>query len=199
MINVPFSEETAHTVFSFIGTVPEQLLTASMPPTVRLREEALQTLSARLHMIDGMEVSPTRGAHIRALITEVLLSFLPPITCKQHIHTLPVWMQQLLSALENADLNGQLDLAMFSDVGISYEHICRSFHRYLGVTPSEHINSIRLRRAAQRLRTEPYTEILNIALECGFGNLSYFYRCFKKMYGVPPGKYRQEHIDTTKQ
>jgi AraC-like DNA-binding protein len=32
--------------------------------------------------------------------------------------------------------------------------------------------------------------IINIALECGFNNISYFNRSFKKKYGISPTEYR---------
>ena len=33
-------------------------------------------------------------------------------------------------------------------------------------------------------------KILDIALECGLGNLGYFYRLFAKQYGLTPRQYR---------
>ena len=38
-------------------------------------------------------------------------------------------------------------------------------------------------------------DIINIAINTGFDNLSYFNRCFKKKYGITPGKYRKDARD----
>jgi AraC family transcriptional regulator, dual regulator of chb operon len=71
----------------------------------------------------------------------------------------------------------------------SAEHVAREFQRYLGKTPTEVINETRLQVAVKRL-IESSDSILDISLDCGFNNLSYFYKIFKKKYGIPPRKYR---------
>jgi AraC family transcriptional regulator len=48
---------------------------------------------------------------------------------------------------------------------------------------------MRLRRAAIRLRTER-AKILDIALGCGFGDISNFNRSFRAEFGVSPRAYR---------
>jgi AraC-like DNA-binding protein len=48
---------------------------------------------------------------------------------------------------------------------------------------------MRLRRAAVRLRNEP-AKIVDIALDCGFGDVSNFNRAFRAEFGVSPRAYR---------
>ena len=52
------------------------------------------------------------------------------------------------------------------------------------------MNSIRLEQAAFLLRTTD-EGVLNIMLECGFNNVSYFNQRFKEEYGITPTRYRQ--------
>lgn len=51
------------------------------------------------------------------------------------------------------------------------------------------INTTRLARARQYLEQQDYT-VAEIMVKVGFGNESYFYRLFKRRYGVTPKEYR---------
>lgn len=48
----------------------------------------------------------------------------------------------------------------------------------------------RLRRAAQLL-AQPERSITEVALDCGFGDLSNFVRTFRRATGVTPGAFRR--------
>ncbi|MBR2872686.1 MAG: helix-turn-helix transcriptional regulator, partial [Lentisphaeria bacterium] len=53
------------------------------------------------------------------------------------------------------------------------------------------LNEIRLKHALALL-TQSDLNISVIALECGFNDLSYFYRTFKKKYSFNPGEYKRK-------
>jgi AraC family transcriptional regulator len=71
------------------------------------------------------------------------------------------------------------------EAGLSRFHFLRTFERLTGVTPHRYILRARLREAAIRLQTET-TRILDIALDCGFSDLSNFNRAFRAEFGVSP-------------
>lgn len=73
--------------------------------------------------------------------------------------------------------------------GKSQEHFTREFKKHYGITPSEHINNLRLQHAAILLKTSN-EKIIDIVYECGFRNLSYFNRLFKEKYLISPREYR---------
>ena len=53
------------------------------------------------------------------------------------------------------------------------------------------LNEYRLNAAAEALRTTEDT-VLSISEQCGFDNLSYFYRAFKTRYLMTPREYRRK-------
>jgi AraC-like DNA-binding protein len=76
------------------------------------------------------------------------------------------------------------------EAGLSPYHFLRTFERVTGVTPHQYVLRARLREAAVRLAVEP-AKILDIAFDCGFGDVSNFNRAFKSEFGVNPRAYQQ--------
>ncbi|MGN6526147.1 MAG: AraC family transcriptional regulator [Burkholderiaceae bacterium] len=74
--------------------------------------------------------------------------------------------------------------------GLSAFHFLRVFSAALGVTPHQHLLRARLRRAA-RLLVEEDRPVTDVALECGFADLSNFVRTFRRAAGLPPAAFRR--------
>lgn len=70
-------------------------------------------------------------------------------------------------------------------------HFLRTFQEVAGVTPHQFLLRQRLRRAALRLTTEP-AKVVDIALECGFGDVSNFNRNFRAEFGMSPRAWRRQ-------
>lgn len=73
--------------------------------------------------------------------------------------------------------------------GLSPYHFLRTFQQATGVTPHQYVRRARLRKAAVRLASEQ-KKVLDIALDCGFGDVSNFNRSFRAEFGVSPRSYR---------
>lgn len=102
----------------------------------------------------------------------------------------PDWFDTLLALLENpANLAQGMDFLVKTS-GKTTEHLCRSFRKYLGVSPNAYLNMKRLNYAANLLRHSDHN-ILDIAYEAGFSSESAFYHNFTSEYGMSPGKYRK--------
>jgi AraC family transcriptional regulator len=72
---------------------------------------------------------------------------------------------------------------------LSPYHFLRSFQRATGVTPHQYVLRARLRDAAWRL-TEAPGKVVDVALDCGFGDVSNFTRAFRAEFGVTPRGWR---------
>lgn len=75
----------------------------------------------------------------------------------------------------------------------SKSYFMKFFKEIMGTSFIQYLNDYRLDTAA-RLLLETSDNIMTIALESGFENLSYFNRSFKKKFGITPGKYRTKVI-----
>jgi len=75
------------------------------------------------------------------------------------------------------------------EAGLSPYHFLRTFERLTGVTPHQYVLRARLRQAAMRLAAET-ARIIDIAFDCGFGDVSNFNRAFRAEFGVSPRVYR---------
>ena len=73
---------------------------------------------------------------------------------------------------------------------MSANYFCKYFKHQFGKTFTQYVNGLRLEKAC-RLLEETDLPVMEISLQCGFENLSYFVRLFKKDKGVTPSDYRR--------
>ncbi len=74
-------------------------------------------------------------------------------------------------------------------VNLSEDYLTRIFRRETGFSPWEYLSRYRIILASELLINTDDT-INEIAQRTGFQDQAYFCRVFKKIHGVPPGKYR---------
>jgi AraC-like DNA-binding protein len=85
--------------------------------------------------------------------------------------------------------NPDFSIDTFSKLaGMSRSQLHRKTTALFNLSPSEFVRSLRLSRAAQRLKQKSGT-VSEIAFDVGFNNLSYFSRSFREQYGVLPSEY----------
>ena len=72
--------------------------------------------------------------------------------------------------------------------GFSVVHFRRLFREIYNMSPNEYIQQLRLERAKDLLNSGFFT-VSEVAEQCGFSNVYYFSRFFKKHAGIPPSDY----------
>lgn len=76
---------------------------------------------------------------------------------------------------------------------MSQTHFFRSFKNELGISPVDFINNERI-AAAKNFLENTTKSIAEICYACGFNNISYFNKVFKKATNLTPSEYRQRII-----
>ncbi|MDD4850146.1 MAG: AraC family transcriptional regulator [Gemmiger sp.] len=79
------------------------------------------------------------------------------------------------------------DLA--AEAGMTPKYFCRAFRQITGRTPVDYLNYYRVECAGELLCATD-SSITEIALSCGYNDLSYFARSFRRYKGVSAQKYR---------
>lgn len=75
-------------------------------------------------------------------------------------------------------------------VGMNEKYFCSYFKKHTLTTPITYLTMLRIRHAKILLRERKLT-VLEVALSCGFDNVSFFIRQFKAATGQTPGQYRK--------
>jgi TolB-like protein/AraC-like DNA-binding protein/Tfp pilus assembly protein PilF len=78
------------------------------------------------------------------------------------------------------------------EMGMSHSTLRRKVKSLAGTSISNYICKLRLEKAVEIL-TSGSLPVSEVAFSCGFQSVSYFVRCFKKMYRTTPGQFRKEH------
>lgn len=73
-------------------------------------------------------------------------------------------------------------------IGMSPKYFCKFFYEMTHRTPIDYLNYYKIECASYQLVTTDLS-ITDIAYNCGFNNLSYFIKSFKKYKGITPSKY----------
>jgi AraC family cel operon transcriptional repressor len=185
---------------------------------VAYREKIWRTLQRRYHLADLFD--PKRKSPLELPLTPAQLATAQAITSELRVgrtdrlaldrfllnlvhlaeadaeinapHTAsPPWLRTLLIDLANPNhpdpATTTEELALRA--ACSPEHLARTFRRCLGKPPTEVLNEAKLARAAAQLAGSP-DDILQIALDAGFPNLSHFYKLFRDRYCTTPRPYR---------
>ncbi len=161
-----------------------------LPPHVILDHSRRWDIMNEFQQINKKEAGPERTRYFLTILPKLIYLFYS--TKKAAPKVLPVWLKDLLLEMDKPE-NYTVGLGrMLQLSNISQEHLNREFRRFLDLTPTEYINSRRIHYAGQLLLSHQY-EIVDICYLCGYNNLSYFYRMFKKQYHCTPVQFVQKY------
>jgi transcriptional regulator GlxA family with amidase domain len=76
---------------------------------------------------------------------------------------------------------------------MSEPNFFRCFKQQYGITPVEYINQQRIHLSMKLLNNTIYS-ISDICFACGYNNLNYFLKVFKKATGDTPASYRKKIV-----
>ncbi|GAA4950857.1 two-component regulator propeller domain-containing protein [Algibacter agarivorans] len=99
------------------------------------------------------------------------------------------FLQQAIEIVEKHMMNTDFSVEMLvKEMGHSRSNLYLKFKEITGLSSSEFIRNIRLKRAVQ-LFEQSNLSVKEIMYMTGFNTASYFAKCFKKQFGVIPSEY----------
>lgn len=104
----------------------------------------------------------------------------------RHATVAPLSVRRVVDLIEQ-DPASDLTLTRLAAVaGVGARSLQRNFRTYLGVSPREYIQSVRLARAHDELVAGAGTTVAEIAFRWGFTHVPRFAGRYRERYGVPP-------------
>lgn len=194
-INLSFTEETAHALFTYLSDehIIRTVLDSQTPPHSLLSPSTKAMLIAMLDELYTIDPNDIRSQNLRVktILSNIITQYLPsPYPHKKS--DLPQWLNDLIKEMENIDnftagINKMIELS-----GKSREHLSRSLKKYYGFSITEYLNGLKINYAANLL-INSNMQIVDVCYACGFQNLGYFYKIFKRKYSTTPNEFKKQY------
>jgi AraC family cel operon transcriptional repressor len=138
-----------------------------------------------------------RGAAEPMLLPEVVAGLLrhlmrPAAAVHSGAADHPDWLRQIVRDFSDPDLLAQPISSWQKRAGVSPEHLARTCRRFLGEPPTVLLNRARIEWVKLRLR-QGEDKITALALDAGFQNVGFFYRCFRRFADCAPREWLAKH------
>ena len=159
-----------------------------MPSLVRLTTSQLKRLSSAA---EELSRAPRIPFEIERFLLNLLHLVREDAVPAAAAPSTPAWIRGACIAIKKQENFVRGVSAIVEHANLSPEHVAREMRRYLKKTPTEIVNDARFDYAVNQLLMTDRS-IYDIALDCGFASLPYFYRQFKLRTGLSPKKYRSK-------
>jgi len=175
----------------FISHIPVVLLTALSENEDKVRGYGIGA--------DGYIVKPFEPSLLKTVIENIIKSrldlmakFSGEVESKVGLLTHSPIDEEFMTKITNLinDNLSEIELStefLCDKLGVSSSKLYRKIKELTDLAPNEFIRTIRLKKAAQLLKTKRYN-VSEVTELVGFNDPLYFSRCFKKQFGFPPSK-----------
>jgi signal transduction histidine kinase/DNA-binding response OmpR family regulator len=113
-------------------------------------------------------------------------------------HKIPItpvdqkFLEKLIHRIEKQIADPDMNVNhLIDEIHLSRSQLHRKLKALTGMSATEFIRTVRLRRAAHLLE-EHFGSIAEVVYAVGFSNLSYFSKCFQKQYNMSPRDYAEK-------
>lgn len=193
LINLAFLVRSLDALLDYLGEgfYPQRLLDSPMPPVIQLSVQDTQQIIARLNTFNRIagDDADYQRTTLRILLFELFTWLFAPATSPYRESGIE-WLDTLVETMHQPEHFAEGVARMQALAGCSSEHLSRIFKAHFGITPTEFVAEVRLNYAANMLANSD-RDIIYIAMEAGFGNLSHFYKLFKEKFKTTPKAYRR--------
>ena len=130
-----------------------------------------------------------RKAMLRLYLHQLILLLIRQSERRSRRH--PDWIAGYVDQHIRENFMSDLSLRQMSDeLHLSRERLCRLYKEHFGVTIRQRINAERINKAKELLR-QTGLSVGDVGRNCGFNDLSNFYRIFRSFTGLSPQRFRE--------
>lgn len=181
--NIVFEEKFFKVCFNDIKSVDID----SIYTPFKLDENFFNIFNQKIKLLDKIDNTEELNIHlIKSIVYDFIIA---KKSFDENRDTIPKWLKNAYLEIQKEE-NYIKGLDYFIEIcGKSQAHLTRQLKKYYNTTPTDLINNLRIQKIASLLCLTD-DKILDIALDCGFENMSYFNRIFKQKYGINTRQYR---------
>ena len=190
-MNITLTAETMDELFSYLsdGFPSAGLLHASLPPVRNLPEREQEWINGQMSMIRAIEPDEFNRIKtaLRILLLRIFTKYFAELEPEESL--VPSWLEAMCAVMRTGRNFAEGTGFFYSLTDKTREHVSRSMKKYMGVTVTEYINSLRLNYIANMLRNSNHP-ISHIVFESGFNNISWASEQFRARYGMTMRQFR---------
>lgn len=189
-LNLSFERDTLYGMLRYLGEGfdAQRLLQAKEPPCVILPPRERSRLFSSMIDLNTIADKKTAKTRMRALLLDIFMSYFQNYSEKKS--EIPLWLEITYEKMRRPENFSQGMERMVQISGKSREHLGRSMQKYYQTTPTAYLSELRLTYAVNLMRSSNLS-VTDICFECGFSNLSWFYKLFEREYGMTPAKFKK--------
>ena len=167
------------------------IINSQSPLKAKLSLDELSVLEHKFTLFTNTPLDNSRAKNnIATVIVIDLLGYLLFSQQFSEEKNYPAWFEELLARFNMLSyVKSGLD-EIIEPFHYNLSYICRVFKKYMGITMSQHLCTIRLQHATILLKTTNKT-IAEISNELGFSSISHFNKHFKERFHLTPKEYRK--------
>lgn len=191
-INVNFSNRTFNDILQFLDfpDLKKSLLSPELSPIVKLSPIQAERCIKKTAIMENVAKKNSNFFKLEVR-KQLLYIFSTFFLQNDKRYFLPEWLDTLCIKMRDFKNFSVGASRMYELNPKSKSHLIKSMQQYLNTTVSDFINEQRIIFATEQI-INTNLPIIDIALECGFNNVNYFYRLFKKVHGDTPHSYRKK-------
>lgn len=136
---------------------------------------------------NSVVLTPGEGSRLVMTLLDILAD-----SAVQYHDTFPnAWLVRKTRTLIDSRLEENQNInRLASELGVSHEHLSRTFKKETGQTPLQYLHQQKTRRICMLLKDSTLS-CKEICYKMGYDNPSHFARSFKRIMGITPGRYRE--------
>lgn len=160
---------------------------SSQPPIVTLNPREYKSLMQKIEDFQETPFGERHGQIFMSMLSDMIYYLLKPkfsplFEVKKDA---PEWFLDLLDNMQK-DENFICGISRMKElVNYSQEHINRTFKKYMEITPTEFVNTLRI-MYAKKLIMDNEANAVEACYMSGFKTVGHFYQVFKQYYGMSP-------------